>query len=69
MSIPEHILNSHCPHEELYAECEDAGCNEYLRTVEEGLSVDNSAEAWEEDMFRNPLLGGMGYELEQLYDE
>ncbi|MFJ4356948.1 hypothetical protein ACIP25_11825 [Streptomyces massasporeus] len=67
MSIPEHILNARCPHDELYAECEDQGCNDYLRSIEEGTLTDNSAEAWEEDWDDSPQLGGMGEELRQQY--
>lgn len=69
MAIPEHILNAQCPHAELYAECEDASCSDYLRAIEEDRLIDNSAEAWEEDMLSDALLGGMGDELQQLYDE
>lgn len=69
MPIPEHILNTQCPHEELYAECEDQGCNDYLRGIEEGTLADNSAEAWEEGWDDSPQLGGMGEELRQLYGD
>lgn len=69
MPIPERILNARCPHEELYAECEDESCNDYLRQIEEGHVIDNSAEAWEESMLDDPLLDGMGEELRQLYGE
>lgn len=69
MAIPEYILNSECPHRLLYQNCEEVGCNNYLRAVEENGLVDNSAEAWEEDWDDSPHLGGMGEELRQLYGE
>ncbi|UPZ27654.1 hypothetical protein MUK60_07380 [Streptomyces sp. LRE541] len=68
MPIPEHILNSECPHQLLYQNCEEAECNNYLRSVEEYGLVDNSAEAWEEDWNESPQLGGMAEELRQEYE-
>lgn len=65
MAVPEHILNSECPHRLLYINCEEVECNNYLREVEEYGVVDNSAEAWEEDWDNSPQLGGMGEELRQ----
>ncbi|MFD5577277.1 hypothetical protein [Streptomyces pseudogriseolus] len=67
--IPEYILNSQCPHGLLYQNCQEAECNNYLREVEESATVDNSAEAWEEDWDDSPQLGGMGEELRQEYGE
>lgn len=69
MPIPEHILNSECPHGLLYQNCEEVECNDYLREVEECGVVDNSAEAWEEDWDNSPTLGGMGAELREVYGE
>lgn len=68
MPIPEHILNSECPHQLLYAECEEVECRNHLCRIEEYGVVDNSAEAWEEDWNDSPQLGGMGEELRQEYE-
>lgn len=69
MPISEHILNAQCTHGVLYAHCETAECNDYLRDIEERSIIDNSAEAWQEDWNDSPQLGGMGEELRQEYGE
>ncbi|MEU0783526.1 hypothetical protein ABZ341_18370 [Streptomyces sp. NPDC006173] len=66
--IPEHLLDSECPHRVAYRNCSEVECGNYLGRVEEFGLPDNSAEPWEEDWNESPQLGGMAEELRQEYE-
>jgi hypothetical protein len=66
--VPDHILDSECPHRTTYRNCLEVECNNHLSRVDEFGTFDNSTEAWEEDWDESPQLGGMAEELRQEYE-